>query len=219
MHAELSTGKHSKRHPYDWYVEEQWVTEQLINELADFRYEAFNGLAIWDPCAGYGNVGAAFENARHEFNIHLSDIVENVDYSQFSRRPSFASADFLALDRAPAPCSIVFNPPFSYRKGILEACVRKALKLTSSRVCALVPNKWLASQSRYQLFRKDHPPAKVLHLTQRPSMPPGDMIAAMGARAFRGGMIDYCWIEWDVINPTKPGETRTVWLPPLGEQS
>jgi hypothetical protein len=39
------------------------------------------------------------------------------------------------------------------------------------------------------------------------------MIAAMGTRAYRGGMIDYCAVVWDVRHPTAPGETRTIWLP------
>jgi hypothetical protein len=81
-----------------------------------------------------------------------------------------------------------------------------------------MPSKWLASQARYQLFT-DHPPQAVLHLCQRPSMPPGDLIAAMGKRAFSGGMTDYCWIVWDVKRPTAPGQTRTIWLPPLHRSS
>ena len=84
-------------------------------------------------------------------------------------------------------------------------------------MCALVPNKWLSSQVRYHLFAEDHPPQAILHLTQRPSMPPGDMIEAMGERAYRGGMIDYCWIVWNVREATLPGETRTIWLPKLSE--
>ena len=131
-------------------------------------------------------------------------------------RPEFFSADFLELESAPGPCSIVCNPPYSYKPGIAEAFARQALKLAAGRVCLLVPNKWLSSQARHRLFT-EHPPVAVLHLTQRPSMPPGDMIAAMGNRAFRGGMIDYCWVVWNAFCPTKPGETRVVWLPPLGE--
>lgn len=50
-------------------------------------------------------------------------------------------------------------------------------------------------------------------------MPPGDRIAALGKRAFRGGMVDYCWIVWDVKRPTAPGQTRTIWLPPLHRNS
>lgn len=218
MRGELSSGRFAKRHPYDWYVDEQWVAAQLLRYLDNFGEERDEDLAIWDPSCGYGNT--AVELHSRGLQCFLSDIVRNVDFTQFApelRRPHFFSADFLECEEAPAPCSIVCNPPYSYKKGILEAFVRHALRLATGRVCMVVPNKWLSSQSRYRLFTQDHPPAMVLHLTQRPSMPPGDRIALMGSRAFRGGMIDYCWIVWDVRRPTAPGETRTIWLPPLGE--
>jgi hypothetical protein len=219
MRGEISSGEFDKRHPYDWYVEEEWVTEQLIRAIG-FQAELGNGLAIWDPAAGYGNIGAAFAGWGFDGRIWLSDIVNNVDLAKFVEPPHVFAADFMEAERAPAPCSIVCNPPYSYRKYgthlISEAFVRRALQLTSRRVCMLLPAKWLASQGRYSLFMLDHPPAAVLHLCQRPSMPPGDRIAAMGNRAFRGGMVDYCWIVWDKLK-TAPGDTRTVWLPPLGE--
>lgn len=222
MRGELSSGRHEKRHPLDWYVDEIWCARQLRNALAAYSDGWDETLHIWDPSCGLGNTVQAFWE--EGFTCHLSDVVHNVDWSAFEDSsglilPAFFSADFLDVERAPAPCSIVFNPPYSYKKvqgvGIAELFVRQALRLATARVCALLPNKWLASQARYRLFMRDAPPAMVLHLTQRPSMPPGDRIAAMGNRAFRGGMIDYCWIVWDVQRPTAPGETRTIWLPPL----
>lgn len=218
MRGELSSGRFAKRHPYDWYVDEQWVAAQLVRYLGNFEEERSEGLAIWDPCCGYGNT--AVELHSRGLQYFLSDVVDHVNFTQFApelARPHFFSADFLECDEAPAPCSIVCNPPYSYKKGILEAFVRHALRLATGRVCMVVPNKWLSSQVRYRLFTQDHPPALILHLTQRPSMPPGDRIKLMGNRAFRGGMIDYCWVVWDVRRPTAPGQTRTVWLPPLGE--
>lgn len=227
MRGELSSAKFAKRHPLDWYVDPVWCSEQLLGALEEFRYEQVNGLAIWDPAAGLGNTVDSFVG--RGFPVWLSDVVDNVDWDQrdpanwaaaerFNNypRPQFFAADFRELETAPAPCSIVCNPPYSYQKGILEAFVRQAIRLSSSRVCMLVPNKWLSSQVRYRLFTVDHPPTLILHLTQRPSMPPGDRIKLMGNRAFRGGMIDYCWVVWDVQFPTKPGETRVRWLPPLG---
>lgn len=223
MRGEISSARHAKRHPLDWYVDEIWCARQLGQAMGGFRRERAAELAVWDPCCGMGNtLVAAWEQGLRCWG---SDLVDNFDWSSFqgdddSRwEPHWFSADFFDRRSAPAPCSIVFNPPYSYVKGIAEAFVRKALRLAEGRVCALLPNKWLSSQSRHQLFMEDHPPAAVLHLTQRPSMPPGDRIKAMGKRAFRGGMIDYCWIVWDVKNPTYPGDTRTIWLPPLHEQT
>lgn len=226
MRGEISSGKHSKRHPLDWYVDEHWCAEQLVLALDNLALEQAEGLAIWDPCCGMGNtLLAAHERGFATFG---SDLVENVVYQNFGHGAPmiFQSGDFLEMTAAPAPCSIIFNPPYSYVPGILEAFVRRALTLSSRRVCALVPGKWLAPgkdkkrwSKRSKLFRHDHPPQAVLHLSERPSMPPGDRIAAMGNRAFRGGMVDYCWIVWDVKRPTKPGQTRTIWLPPLHRNS
>lgn len=218
MRGEISSGRHSKRHPLDWYVDEFWCAEQLALCLDDFANERAHDLDIWDPCCGMGNTLLA----AHDRGLvtYGSDLVENVAYSNFgSGAPMiFTPGDFLETTAAPAPCSMIFNPPYSYRKGIAEKFVRHALMLTSRRVCILVPLKWLGTQQRYALFT-DHPPQAILPLAQRASMPPGDLINAMGKRAFRGGMIDYCWIVWDVKRPTKPGQTRTIWLPPLGRNS
>lgn len=222
MRGEISSARFDKRHPLDWYVEELWVTEQLIKHV-HFREELTGGEGIWDPASGFGTICSAFEGWGFDGRVYLSDVVDNVDRSNFLFEPPFQSADFLELTSAPAPCSIVCNPPYSYKKLfydgremlISEAFVRHALKLATRRVCMLLPIKWLSSQARFKLFMEDCPPAEVLVLTQRPSMPPGDRIELMGNRAFKGGMIDYCWIVWNVQAPTAPGQTRTVWLPPL----
>lgn len=225
--GEISSGRPSKRHPLDWYVDEIWCARQLAWALAEFRREHEQGLAIWDPSCGLGNTLQAAWEAN--LPTYGSDLVDNMDWPSFDgfpdlQRPSYFSADFLEQTKAPAPCSIVCNPPYSYLKvqgvPIAELFARHALKLVAecggARVCLLLPTKWLASQQRFRLFMEDAAPAAILQLTQRPSMPPGDMIALMGGRAFRGGMIDYCWIVWDVQRPTRPGDTRMIWLPPLG---
>lgn len=221
--AEISSGKPSKRHPLDWYVDEIWCARQLAWALDDFRRERQQDLVVWDPSCGLGNtLQAAWELGIPTYG---SDVVPNMDWPSFDgmpelRRPVFFAGDFLTYTAAPTPCSIVCNPPYSYLKvqgvPIAELFARHALKLATGRVCLLLPTKWLASQQRFRLFMEDAPPAAILQLTQRPSMPPGDKIALMGNRAFRGGMIDYCWIVWDVQRPTKAGETRIVWLPALG---
>jgi len=222
MRGEISSGKYSKRHPLDWYVDPVWCAAQLALAMDGFWFEHAHGLAIWDPSCGMGNT----LHAAHELNLRTigSDVVDNLAFDQFIQNsghdsgyidPEFFIADFLELEHRPAPCSIVCNPPYSYgRRPMAELFARQALKLSSKHVCLLLPSKWLASQGRYDLFT-EHPPLAVLHLCQRPSMPPGDMMAAMGERAGRGGMTDYCWIVWDATVPTACGATRTIWLPPL----
>ena len=103
--------------------------------------------------------------------------------------------------------SVVTNPPFK----IAEAITRRMLALTDHRVCILQQLSFLASAARHRLFT-EFPPSDVLILSRRPSMPPGAMISEMGAKAFKGGTTDFCWIVW-----TKPHdrETRTRWLSPV----
>lgn len=242
MRGEIGTGRKAKRHPLDWYVDEIWCARQLRAAANDFRLEREWGLTVWDPACGMGNtLTAAWEAGLATIG---SDLVDNFAWSAFHDAhgeritPEWFPVDFLDFGDRPGTglipgsllakhaatmreraktCSIVCNPPYSYRPDIAEAFARQALKVAAGRVCMLVPNKWLASQRRFKLFMVDHPPVAILHLTQRASMPPGDRIAAMGDRAFRGGMVDYCWVVWEAFRPTKAGETRVVWLPPLGE--
>lgn len=241
--GEISSGRKAKRHPLDWYVEQGWEWQQIINAIG--LRERDNGSAVWDPACGFGTSAAWVQDNLFTGQVILSDLVDNVFWGNFIHhdKVAFASIDFLETERFEGGItyrdgidrlhqmpviarglSIWSNPPYSYKKvwydgrkvSISEAFVRQALKLASDRVVMILPHKWLAMGKRRSLLvRRDHPPQYVLHFCERPSMPPGDMIAAMGDRAFRGGMIDYCAVVWDVQNPTAPGETRTIWLPPL----
>lgn len=217
MRSEISTARKANSHPLDWCVDESWVAWQLFVALGGFAREKAAGEAIWDPSAGSGRTLVTFGD--NGFPIFGSDVVCRIDRTTAESAAlgalQFFSADFLEQEAAPAPCSIVCNPPYSYIKGIAEAFVRHALKLTSRRVCAVLPVKWLGSQGRFMLFMHDHPPQAVLVLSERASMPPGDLIESMGKRAFRGGVIDYAWFVWDVTRPTAPGDSRIFWLPPL----
>ena len=134
MRGEISSGTFAKRHPLDWYVEETWVTLQLFHALEGFADDLAEGLDIWDPAAGFGNTCHWF--AETGFQCWLSDVVENVDWETLSfsagPKPRFFHADFTEAAKAPAPCSIVCNPPYSYIKGIAEAYVRRALQLASA---------------------------------------------------------------------------------------
>ncbi|MDZ4308410.1 class I SAM-dependent methyltransferase [Allopontixanthobacter sp.] len=213
MSGELTRTKASHRHPLDWYVEQGWEWDMIMRQIGTDP-ELADDAAIWDPCAGFGHSGSRLESWGFG-RIYLSDLVENVAYDDFLIRPIYFSGDFLEQSAPPeSPCSIFFNPPYSYIKGIGEAFVRHALQLATHRVVALFPIKWLSGgKVRGRLFRFDHPPQQVLYFMQRPSMPPGDLIEAMGSRAYRGGQIDYCALVWDVRRPTAPGDTRSIWLP------
>lgn len=223
MSGEVTRTKMASRHPLDWCVEEGWEWDMVVGAIG-VEPEKSEGVAFWDPAAGYGHSASRLQGW-FDGPFYLSDLVENVAWDDFDTPPVYFDQHFLAAREAPAPkCSIWMNPPYSYCKGdgvyggipIGEAFVRHALKLATHRVVALFPLKWLSGgKKRGPLFRFDHPPQQILFFTQRPSMPPGDMIPALEAvgKAYKNGQIDYCAVVWDVRHPTPHGETRCTWLP------
>ncbi|MEQ1499175.1 MAG: hypothetical protein ABL914_10975 [Novosphingobium sp.] len=224
MRGEISSAKFAKRHPLDWYVEQGWEWEQIVDAIG-LEPEVMDCCTIWDPCCGYGHSLSRLQGVDFRGDLIASDVVNNVAWGDFedATKVRFFSNDFLDYEpqRLSTPTSIWCNPPFSYKKVngeiISQAFVRQALKLATHRVVMLLPLKWLAGQARGK-FLREHPPQQVLYFTQRPSMPPGDRIKLMGNRAYSGGMVDYCAVVWDVRAPTAPGDTRSVWLPRLGER-
>lgn len=84
------------------------------------------------------------------------------------------------------------------------------------KVCALVPLKWLSSETRYAFFMETKP--QILIFSERPSMPPGDQIVAMGKNAYRRGKVDYMWLVWDKQRPNRD-HAPTLWIPPREKQA
>lgn len=197
---------------FDWYVEQTWVTDALIA----MERKAINGLGtwgtIWDPACGMGNVLRAF--AAHGTNIHATDI----QFRGMATRGYFQELDFvgqLEFVRSAAPkgrYSIVSNTPYSYKKGILEAFIRRAMELDAEKVAFLMPIARQAGENRQSLF-EEFPPARIYVLSERPSMPPGAQIEAMGNKAYKRGKIDFMWVLWDRRNPTPIGQTRWRTIP------
>jgi len=180
----------------DWYVEPRWCVEQLADAVD------FAGHVIWDPCAGGGTIPDTF--TARGMRAYASDIVERRDDILLHDATDTCAPIWLPPG---VRLSVVTNPPFK----IAEAITRRMLALTDHRVCILQQLSFLASAARHRLFT-EFPPSDVLILSRRPSMPPGAMISEMGAKAFKGGTTDFCWIVW-----TKPHdrETRTRWLSPV----
>lgn len=181
-----------KRHPWDWYVEQEWVTERLLDSAPIDQH-----VMALDPCCGQGNMVRALRGrGMAAFGMDMFD----------RGAPHFLGThDFLGDQRALLECSealsIFFNPPFSYQNGAMalglaERMCRRALEIATHQVAALLPVKWLASQGRYRLF-SELTPAGVWILCERPSMPPGDQIEALGDQAYARGKIDYMWVLWD----------------------
>lgn len=160
----------------DWYVEPAWTVDLLV--------DAWPVPALaWDPACGGGTIPRRL--AERGIEAVGSDIVAR----GFGRR-----ADFLAAGtRLPYSTarSIICNPPYAQA----EAFVRRALAMPTEVAAMLVQAKFAYSQGRYRLFR-EHPPACLLHLSSRPSMPPGDLLRAGKIKA-AGGKMDFAWIIWD----------------------
>jgi hypothetical protein len=205
------------RHPWDWYCDEGWETTEFLTKtpIGNEMFITEHDVAIYDPCCGRGAILDAF--AQYEFSVFGSDVAKRgCPQLYWTGKHNFLTNNIGF--RCAAENTIVFNPPYSRQNGIqviglTEKFCRRALELATHKVCALVPTKWLSSQGRYSLFCQ-HPPRAIYILSERPSMPPGTMIAAMGDDAFRGGKIDYMWVIWDKKYATPIGGTRIDWIEP-----
>ena len=174
--------KQQPRAPLDWYVEPSWAVEALFDAIMVLG-------SVGDPACGMGTIPEVARRRGH--NIVAADIRDR-GYTAMTTVANFLedASPFEGVD------NIIMNPPYGYRPGIAEAFVRRALALKPAMVAALVPVNWLSGQARYDFFNS-HPPARILHFMERPSMPPGHRLAELGARAFKGGRINYCWIVWE----------------------
>jgi len=158
----------------DWYVEPAWTVEALLDAV-DF------GAGAYDPACGAGTIPDVLK-ARH-LPTWGSDVVDRAG-------GRFKVRDFLRQPERTRPTwpAIITNPP--YRD--LEAFVARGLEevLPGGRVAVLAPLKWAASQERYALFTRPEM-ERVLVLSRRPSIPPGEFLKAGGKAS--GGSIDFAW--------------------------
>jgi hypothetical protein len=144
-----------------------------------FGVEKFVG-SIWDPCCGIGRVADAAHRVGH--STYATDIVDR-GYRRFE-----GCADFLQCDRGLAT-NIVCNPPFDR----CDAFVRHALDLT--RPDGKIAMIWLTRRLNAARWLAQTPLARILLLTPRPSMPPGQVILA-GEKP-GGGTQDFAWLVFD----------------------
>lgn len=192
-----------ERDPLGWYVEEPWTVEAL------WRFESArldvtgqhlkSGIPepVWDPACGAGNIPRTLGSLG--LQTIGSDIVDRMGGAGHVR-------DFLTEPHEPH-CSdlaraIVTNPPYG---KLAERFVLRAIELVPY-VAVLVQAKFPYSQGRYERLFGPHPPARLLHLVDRPSMPPGHLLGKISAQ---GGKMDFCWIIWDRQHA---GPTTAHWL-------
>ncbi|MDB5596231.1 MAG: uncharacterized protein JWM36_3192 [Hyphomicrobiales bacterium] len=160
------------RHPDDWYVEPEWVSERL------FATEKFEG-NVYDPACGMGRILKAAAAAGLE---HVgSDLIMRSESCRMQM--DFLTEAFYRAD------NIVSNPPFKHA----EAFVVRALERATGKVAMLLPSKWMHGDKRSR-WLETTPLRRVLYITPRPSMPPGPVIEA-GINP-GGGKEDFAWFIW-----------------------
>jgi hypothetical protein len=162
----------------DWYQEPVWCSARLFDE------EKFDG-SIWDPACGGGNIPEAAKEAGYE--TAYSDI-ENRGYYELAT----LKRDFFSINE---PCdNIVTNPPFNRA----QLFAKHALTLARGKVAMIYPTRRLNAAS----WLRDTPLRRIWLLTPRPSMPPGEAIAA--GQKIGGGKVDFCWLVWEKRCDVRP---------------
>lgn len=171
----------------DWYVEPRNCVDALFDALPQLGHRG-----IHDPCCGMGTIPATA--AARGWTATGADLVDRAC-------GSFPVRDFLADDRSYP--NIVTNPPFLISVPIIQ----HALDVVhfGGRVVVVAQAKFLFSQGRHPLFRRPEC-ERVLILSKRPSMPPGELLMEKGEACRGGGAMDYCWIVFRV-GKTTPGAT------------
>lgn len=169
------------REKNDWYVEPLWCSQRLFEE------EQFTG-GVLDPACGGGNIlqsasaaglavrGFDVEHRGHDFPFRLCDWLT-------------FSGD--AFD------NIVSNPPFGLcddRKSKRHPFVEKCLEWSCRKVALLMPANWVQGDQRSRWLQTT-PLRRVWFISPRPSMPPGQVLAA-GLKP-GNGTTDYAWFVWE----------------------
>lgn len=180
------------------YVEPAWCSARL------FAIEDFGpaGSVILDPACGWGRILTAARAAG--YRAIGTDIVDRLcgrdDGASLSR---FECADFLNGFHAPEPVinSIVCNPPFDH---VDEFC-RRACALAQFKVAMICLLRRLAAAH----WLGDLLLETVYLLSPRPSMPPGEWIAAGNKPG--GGQHVFCWLVFNVRDGSRQ-EPVMRWL-------
>lgn len=208
----MTLAARSERHPQDWYVEQTWTVRALMQMVA---FDADPHHVVWDPCCGLGTIPCAFADAG--FVAVGTDLVNrwmaSAPVHLFQGEHDFLGDQRHTLEYW-SSLSIVANIPYGCAPGIAERFVRRALSLATGKVCILVPLRWRACEGRYDFFQQ-FPPNLKLEFCDRPSMPPGDTLAAIDAKtgkltAWKRGTIDYMWLVWDMADPATDTVTRII---------
>lgn len=160
---------------HGWYVEPSWCSERLFQE------ESFPGI-VWDPACGWGRITTSAQQAG--YRVLGSDLINR---RKHNLGRGFFKHDFVSnicfTHIAPKTFSVVTNPPFDH----VEDYVRRSFILGAQKVAVIM----LVRRLNAAHWMREMPLEKILLLTPRPSMPPGEWIA--GGNEPGGGTQDFCW--------------------------
>lgn len=182
-----------QREADDWYQEPRWCSQRLFEE------EAFRG-TVCDPACGGGNIVLSAGAAG--LLTWGFDVVWRTDSLDVKIH------DWLCYDGDPFD-NIVSNPPFGLcddRKAGTHPFVEKCLAKAERKVALLLPANWIQGDKRSRWLEQT-PLRRVWFISPRPSMPPGQVIAAGGKPG--NGTTDYAWFVWQA-DYDGPAECR--WL-------
>jgi hypothetical protein len=181
------------------YPEPAWCSEQL------FAVEKFGpkGCLILDPACGWGTILQSAQRAG--FQAAGTDIAPRWQDGPIRlRAASLKQHDFLnsSLPLKWRPMSIVCNPPFDH---VDDFCIR-ALSIAKYKVAMLCLLRRLPAAHWLQSL----PLQTIYFLTPRPSMPPGEWIAAGNKPG--GGTQDFVWLVFNKQQPPFNAWPTFKWL-------
>lgn len=177
----------------EWYVETRQCVDQLLDRVP------FPGMTL-DPACGMGTTVLAMR--ARGYVVLASDLVDR------GCPNSHHGLDFLAgAPILPSVDNIVCNPPFG--RGITAmAFIERALQIATAKVAMILPLPYLASVRRNPFYQQA-PLQQILVCSERPSMPPGELLVA-GQIEAKGGTEDYMWLVFERGWRSGP---QTGWLP------
>jgi hypothetical protein len=173
------------RDPLDYYTEPSWISERL------FAVEKFEG-EIVDPACGSGRIVRAARAAG--LRAWGMDLIKRSEECGTVR-------DFLQESGARYE-NVVCNPPFKHARAFIEAALERAHR----KVAMILPTKFVSGDARSR-WLETTPVRRVLHITPRPSMPPGAVIEAGISPG--GGKEDFIVVIW---LKGFDGKAETGWL-------
>jgi hypothetical protein len=169
-----------------FYVEPNWCAARL------FEMEKFAD-HIYDPACGWGTILHEAQAAGYS-EVTGGDIVD-----RRQSRFSFRRTDFMKVDDSwRSGVSIVCNPPFDH----VEEFCRKACRIVNKVAMIMLMRRLNAAH-----WLDDLPLKTIYLLTPRPSMPPGEWIAAGNEPG--GGTQDFCWL---VFSRRYSGVPQIKWM-------